>query len=146
MTADSTALEITALETELFDEMDRLESAEPVDADAAADLDVRIWVDGPGQPEGRAPAWIRDAVRAWDRALFAPNRVTGTAIRLSPRAAARLDELTCPVLAIGGTLDVTDVAATAAHLAATVPGARSVPGARARVSRGATLCRDPSHG
>jgi pimeloyl-ACP methyl ester carboxylesterase len=106
--------------------MERLESAEPVDADAVADIDVRVWVDGPGQPEDRVPAWIRDAIRGWDAPLYRPDRVEGTATRLSPLAADRLDELTCPVLAIGGSLDVSDVVATAEYLERHVPGARSV--------------------
>ena len=47
--------------------MERLEEADPPDPDAIADIDVRGWVDGPGQPADRVPAWIRDTIRAWDR-------------------------------------------------------------------------------
>ena len=56
----------TAEEESMFEEMDRLESAVPADIAAIADFNVRLWVDGPGQPEGRAPAAVREAVRAID--------------------------------------------------------------------------------
>ena len=84
------------------------------------------WVDGPGQPPDRVPAWIRDTIRAWDRVLNRPDRVTGRQVRLDPPAAARLAELRCPVLAVAGSLDFTEVAATARHLAAEAPDARAV--------------------
>lgn len=116
----------TDLEMDLFEEMDRLESADPVDAGAVADIDVRVWVDGPGQPEGRAPAWIRDAIRSWDTPLYGPGRVVGTEDRLSPPAADRLAELTCPVLAVAGGLDPSESVAMAEFLAANAPDARSV--------------------
>lgn len=45
---------------------------------------------------------------------------------LDPPAAQRLDELRCPVLAIAGALDVSDVAETAQHLASHAPDARAV--------------------
>ncbi len=113
-------------EIALFDEMERLESADPIDPDAVADIDVRVWVDGPGQPEGRAPSWIREAVRAWDRPLYVADHVGGRPVRLTPPADARLGDLRCPVLAIAGALDFTDVAVTARRLAAGAPDARAV--------------------
>jgi 3-oxoadipate enol-lactonase len=113
-------------EEAMWEEMERLEGADPVDADAVADMDVRVWVDGPGQPEDRVPSWIREAVRAWDRPLYLPGRVTGTNRRMDPPADARLAELRCPVLAVAGELDVSDVAATARHLEAEAPNARAV--------------------
>jgi pimeloyl-ACP methyl ester carboxylesterase len=116
----------TAEETALFEEMERLEEAEPKDAEAIIALDTRVWVDGPGQPAGRAPAWIADQVRAANLVLSEPEHVFGRPIGLDPPAAARLGELRCPVLAIAGSLDVSDVAATARHLEAHVPAARAV--------------------
>lgn len=113
-------------EAAYFEQMDRLEEADPPDPDAIADIDVRGWVDGPGQPADRVPAWIRDTVRAWDRELNRPDRVTGRQVRLDPPAAARLAELGCPVLAVAGALDFSEVAATARHLAAEAPDARAV--------------------
>jgi pimeloyl-ACP methyl ester carboxylesterase len=116
----------TAAEQALFAEMERLEGAEPKDAEAIIALDTRVWVDGPGQPAGRAPAWIGDQVRATNLLLAKPGHVFGRPIVLDPPAAARLSGLACPVLAIAGALDVSDVAATARHLEAQVPGARAV--------------------
>jgi 3-oxoadipate enol-lactonase len=113
-------------EAELFAEMERLEETDPPDADAIADIDVRGWVDGPGQGPDRVPAWIRDTIRAWDRELNRADRVTGQQVRLDPPAADRLAELTCPVLAIAGSLDFSEVSATARHLAANAPQARAV--------------------
>ena len=116
----------TPEETALFEQMEALESADPPDPDAIADFDVKVWVDGPGQPEGRAPQWIRDAVRDWDRAINQPRHEMGRRARLDPPAADRLAELTCPVLAVAGTLDFSEVAATARHLELNAPAARAL--------------------
>lgn len=118
--------EDTAEEAALFAAMERLESADRPDPDAIAEIDVRAWVDGPGQPEGRAPQWIRDAVRAWDRAINQPGHVMGRRQQLDPPAAARLDDLRCPVLAVAGTLDFSYVVETARHLELNAPNARAV--------------------
>jgi 3-oxoadipate enol-lactonase len=115
----------TPEEAGLFEEMERLEEAQPKDAEAIIALDTRVWVDGPGQPAGRAPAWIADQVRETNRLLAEPGHVFGRPIVLDPPAAARLDELRCPVLAVAGALDVSDVAETAHHLAAHAPNARA---------------------
>ena len=116
----------TPAEEAMFEEMDRLESADPPDPDAIADLDVRAWVDGPGQSAERVPMAIREAVRAMDRQQYLPDWVTGRPIALEPRAAERLAELRCPILAIAGGLDFSDVAQTAEHLAAHAPDARAI--------------------
>lgn len=113
-------------EQKVFAEMERLEGADPPDPDAIADLDVRAWVDGPGQPEGRAPQWIREAVRQWDRAINQPRHVMGERQRLDPPAAERLEQLTCPVLAVAGGLDFGYVVDTARHLEAHAPNARAI--------------------
>ncbi len=116
----------TAAELALFDEGDALESADPIDADAVADFDVRVWVDGHGRPGGQGPAWIRDAVRAWDRPQYLPGVVGGEPIPLRPAADARLADLGCPVLAIAGGLDFSEVVATARHLEEAAPVARAL--------------------
>jgi 3-oxoadipate enol-lactonase len=113
-------------EIALLDEMERLEEAEPKDADAIGEINVRIWVDGPGQPTGRAPAWIAAEVRETARALSAPGHVFGRPIALDPPAAARPADLRCPVLAVAGALDISDVAETARHLQEHARDARSV--------------------
>jgi 3-oxoadipate enol-lactonase len=117
---------ITPLEEELFAEMEALENVDPPDPAAIADIDVRLWVDGPGQPPDRVPATIRELVREMDMASFEPGHDTGSPDRLDPPAADRLGELRCPVLAIAGELDASEVMATARHLEANAPDARAV--------------------
>ncbi|MBA2756506.1 MAG: alpha/beta hydrolase [Chloroflexi bacterium] len=116
---------------ELFEHGDALESAylkAPSEAAAAAlvDFEVDVWVNGPGQPTDRVPASIRDAVRAMDAVHYTPGRAHGRPVPLLPRANDRLAELRCPVLAVGGALDLSDVTQAALHLEAKVPGARAV--------------------
>ena len=94
------------------------------DPDLAADLDVRIWVDGMGQPTSRVPASIRDAVRAMDRELLEPGREFGMHTRLEPRANDRLAEVAVPVLAIAGGLDTSGTRAAARRLADGAPNVR----------------------
>jgi pimeloyl-ACP methyl ester carboxylesterase len=118
--------EVTPEEQALFDEGDALESAADPDVAAIADLDVRVWVDGPGQSETRVPSRIRELVREMDAATYAPGSVGGRPIPLDPPAATRLSHLRCPVLAIAGALDMSDVALTARHLEAAAPDARAV--------------------
>ncbi len=96
------------------------------DADAEAAWDVRIWVDGLGQPESRVPAEIRDAVFRVDRELVAPGRVFGRYRRLSPPANERLGEVRIPTLVVIGGLDTPSTRAAARRLAEGVPGARLV--------------------
>ena len=116
--------EATPAEAALFEEMDRLEA--DADPETVADLHVRLWVDGIGQPTDRVPSGIRDAVREMDRRVADRGRVHGRPIRLLPPAAERLDALTMPVLAIAGALDVSDVWATAQHVERTCRDARAV--------------------
>jgi pimeloyl-ACP methyl ester carboxylesterase len=118
--------EDTPEELKIFAEMERLESADPPDPDAIAELDVSAWVDGPGQPAGRAPAWVRDAVRTWDRAINQPRHVMGQRQQLDPPAVQRLEHLTCPVFAVAGTLDFGYVVDTARYLERHAPNARAV--------------------
>ena len=116
--------EPTALEAQLYEQMDRLEANGNAEAIAAFDAD--LWVNGPGQPSDRVPAHIRDLVRQLDFDNLHPPRDSGQPIRLEPTAAGRLDELTAPVLAIAGDLDVSDAWLTAQYLAANAPNARAV--------------------
>lgn len=116
--------EPTGLEAELFAEAERLEEAGD-DPDAIADLDVRLWLDGPGQPTDRLPAELRDAARAMDRAIADPARVRGRAIPLEPPAIERLESVSVPVLAVVGGLDAEESAAAAAVLVERVPSARA---------------------
>jgi pimeloyl-ACP methyl ester carboxylesterase len=118
--------EPTPEEIAVFEEGEALESAEEIDVDALVDLETRVWFDGIGQPETRVSAPIRERFRAMDAAIYAPARVTGRPIRLEPPAGARLTDLRCPVLAIAGAFDVSDVAQAARHLEANASDARAL--------------------
>ncbi len=87
--------------------------AEAEDWAAQADLAVTIWVDGIGQPAGRAPEAARELV--WRMCFETHDRAKGSGrpIALEPPAAARLDEVHAPTLAITGGLDTRAVGAMA---------------------------------
>ncbi len=115
----------TPQERAIFVEGERVESASPRDPDAIADLLVRLWVDGPGQPATRVPAEIRETVRALARPLFEPGHVAGRGIPMTPPANDRLAELRCPVLAVAGALDLSLFAAALKRLETAAPNART---------------------
>ena len=119
-------LPVTAEEDAVFAEMDRLEKADPQDVDAIAELDVRLWVDGPGQPADRVDTTVRDYVREVDHALYEPGRVRGRWRSPAIDAASRLGELAVPVVAVAGELDVSDVVPTARFIAEHAPRGRAV--------------------
>jgi pimeloyl-ACP methyl ester carboxylesterase len=114
----------TPEEIAIFDEMERLENADPIDPSAVADIDIRAWVDGPGQPGNRVAAAIRDLVHEMD--LLDPSRPQGKPRRLAPPASERLSELRCPILAVAGELDMSEVVVTARHLEANAPNAHAL--------------------
>ena len=90
------------------------------------ELEVRMWVDGPGQPEGRAAASVRQRVLRMNyQDLTHPDERT-TVQELEPPAAGRLDEIHVPTLVIVGDLDTTRILASAEALAQGIPGARKV--------------------
>ena len=116
----------TVLEEAMFEELDRLEAADPPDLEAIAALDVAMWVDGPGQPPTRVDPAIRDYVREIDLALYDPARVAGRWTAPERPASERLDELAVPVVGVVGLLDVTDFVQTAEHLERHAPDAVAV--------------------
>lgn len=69
--------EPTAEEMALFEEDERLQDAEPRDVDAIVDLDVRLWLDGPGQQPDRVDAPTRAFFRSMDEAIYVPGRQHG---------------------------------------------------------------------
>jgi 3-oxoadipate enol-lactonase len=118
--------ELTEKEQAVFEEGERLEAAGKLDVEAMIELEVRVWVDGPGQPPNRVDPAIREAVRTMDRPLYAPGRVKGRPIPLDPPTDDRLGELRCPVLALAGGLDVSVMTQIARRLEAAAPNARAV--------------------
>ena len=97
---------------------------------ALADFMVEIWIDGIGQPAGRAPAEARDLVRAMCLETYLQEKPYGDSMVLDPPAVGRLAEVRVPLLAIVGELDIAATAVTAALLVDGVAFARrlDVPG------------------
>ena len=99
---------------------------EAKDWSALADHDVRLWVDGFGQPEGRAAAPVRDLVRRMAYETYVQEKAEGEPIPLEPPAIDRLESLSVPLLAIVGLLDVPGTAAQADVLEQRVPDVRRI--------------------
>lgn len=113
-------------EIALWEAMEAAEAAG--DHERVAALDVRLWVDGPLQPEGRADAAVRQQVYAMALNNYrAHAHLFGEGLApqpLDPPAHGRLGELRAPVLAIVGELDASATAAAAEVLAAGAPACR----------------------
>jgi 3-oxoadipate enol-lactonase len=100
--------------TALFDRQEPLFEAK--DWEALADLDVQIWIDGVGQPAGRAAEPVRTLVRQMCLETYTKELEEGQPIVLDPPALGRLGELRVPVLAIVGLLDLPATSTTASML------------------------------
>jgi len=96
------------------------------DVEALVEVDLRTWVDGPGQPPDRVPEPIRESVRVMDGPLCDPKRVFGRPSQLDPPANERLGELKLPVLVVVGALDTSGTRASARRLAEATGRARLV--------------------
>jgi pimeloyl-ACP methyl ester carboxylesterase len=107
-------------------EAEMVAAQEAGDADAEAWVDVRLWVDGIGQPATRVPAALRQAVFEADRVLVRADHVFGRRIPLDPPADARLADVATPTLVVLGGLDIPSAHASAARLAGAIRGARLV--------------------
>jgi pimeloyl-ACP methyl ester carboxylesterase len=95
------------------------------DYERVAALDVRVWVDGPLQPEGRAAAHVRQKVYAMALNNYTTAMVEGLEPQpLDPPAMGRLGTVQTPVLAIVGDLDPSETAAAAEVLANAVADCR----------------------
>lgn len=121
-------IEETPEETAAGERMEDLWAAR--DWGALADLEVSVWVDGVGQPAGRAPAPVRELVRRMCLETYLQEKPEGRPIALDPPAAGRLGELRVPMQVIIGELDTQGARLTAELLANRVAGARriDVPG------------------
>ena len=96
--------ESTPEEQAAFERGEALEEAKDWAAHGRASTS-RIWVDGFGQPEGRAPAAAREAVRRMTYETYVQEKPYGDTVVLDPPAVGRLGELRVPVLVIVGLLD-----------------------------------------
>jgi pimeloyl-ACP methyl ester carboxylesterase len=102
------------------------------DLAAAAELNVRMWVDGPRRTPEQVEHSVRERVREMQHHAFTvpvPEGVEG--IELEPPAIERLGEVRVPTLVAVGDHDIEEKLAIADRLAAEISGARKVvfPGA-----------------
>jgi 3-oxoadipate enol-lactonase len=114
------------VETEAFTAMD--EAYERGDDARLVELELQVWVDGPGQPAGRAPQAVRERVQAMEERNVALSRrgAEPQPQPLAPPAVGRLAEIRVPALVVYGDLDTTAILAIAERLATGIPGARRV--------------------
>ncbi len=101
-----------------------MEAEEKRDFERMADLDVQLWVDGPGHAAGRADQRVRERVRQMCLNNYTNHAVEGQPRQLEPPAAGRLSEIHAPTLVIVGDLDTSDTQIMADQLAQDIPGAK----------------------
>lgn len=111
-------------ETLMFQEMDAAWEAK--DFARLADLEVHLWVDGPGQPTDRVPSTIRERVREMILNNYRTHTVEGKPQPLTPPAAGRLAEIRVPMLTVTGDLDTSHIRAAADFMEQHVRGAKNV--------------------
>jgi pimeloyl-ACP methyl ester carboxylesterase len=93
---------------------------------AGSIVDLQLWVDGVGQPAGRAPAAMRAFVRRMMIDTWIREPAYGQPVVLDPPAAGRLGSIRCPTLAIVGELDPSGTGQAADALVAGVHGSRRI--------------------
>jgi 3-oxoadipate enol-lactonase len=106
------------------------------DYDAAADASLRMWLDRPGRSPGDVDPEVRDLVRVMTLRSYEMQEGAWEAGAqeedvLDPPVAARLGEIRCPTLVLVGDQDIPEMQAIAAHVGASVDGARLATIARA---------------
>jgi 3-oxoadipate enol-lactonase len=104
------------------------------DLDAATELNLRMWVDGPGRGAGDVDPAVRAAVGGMQRRaleLQAPSWERLEEELLVPDVAELLGDVAVPTLVLVGAEDVGDFRVLAARMAHEIPGAElaTIPGA-----------------
>jgi len=94
------------------------------DFDQAAELAVRLWIDGPQRTPDQVDARIRERGREMARTAL-PNAFV-TEEPLQPPAIERLHEIAIPTLVVVGDLDDASIAAIGDLLTTRIAGARQV--------------------
>ena len=97
------------------------------DIDAAVELNLRMWVDGPSRTAADVDSEVRAYVgemqrRAFEVGLAVPDAGPGESF--DPPASSRLREVACPTLVLVGDLDQPDILRVAHQLASGIPGAQ----------------------
>jgi 3-oxoadipate enol-lactonase len=102
--------------------------AEGGDIAQAIELELRLWVDGPGRSAEQVEPTMREQVRQMNVHNFtrAPEQKLGQPQSLEPPALSRLGEIDVPTLVLVGDQDVPDTLASADLLARGIPGAQKV--------------------
>jgi pimeloyl-ACP methyl ester carboxylesterase len=103
------------------------------DVDAAVELNLRTWVDGPERAPSEVDHAVRERVREMQRrafdidlAAYEQDPPPGPEDPLDPPATARLAELSAPTLVLVGEKDQPDILRIADVLADGIPTARKV--------------------
>jgi pimeloyl-ACP methyl ester carboxylesterase len=121
-------LDVDVDEGELFEyavEEERL--IEAGELDAAVDLNLRFWVDGPRREEGASGEGTRALVRAMLRRAFeTQHAVDADEIPLEPRLAERLGEIGVPALVVVGREDASEMQEISRRIARELPRAEFV--------------------
>lgn len=94
------------------------------DLDAATELNVRLWVDGPQRTPEQVDAVIRDRIRAMQLQAFQiPIPADAEENQLEPPAIERLGQVQAPSLIIAGALDLEEKVELAEQVARAIPNA-----------------------
>jgi 3-oxoadipate enol-lactonase len=104
-------------------EEDRL--FEAGDLQAATELNMRMWLDGPHRSPDQVDPQVREMVAAMQLQAFQmPEPENAAVIELDPPAINRLNEVRVPTLIIAGLLDVAAIVSHAKMLAQAITGAQ----------------------
>lgn len=93
--------------------------------EAATELNLKMWVDGPYRTPEQSPAEVRARVGAMQLHAFQLPTPPNVALKkVEPPALHRLHEIKVPTLVLVGALDVPEFVTLAEQLGAGIPGAR----------------------
>jgi len=92
--------------------------------DELVDAETRIWVDGLGQPPDRVDPDVRRRMIEWNMENYQAGQSATKPQPLDPPAVGRLGELSVPLLAVWGSLDVASTLDAGELLVRSVAGAR----------------------
>jgi pimeloyl-ACP methyl ester carboxylesterase len=94
------------------------------DLDAAAEANVRMWIDGPRRTPDEVDPEVRKLVHEMVLRSYELDDEDAAEIELDPPVKDRLDEIRCPTLLVVGSEDVADMHAIVEHLSTRIAGAR----------------------
>ncbi len=100
------------------------EMLERGDLDAATELNLKMWADGPQRDAGEVSAKVREQVREMQKKIFSQSEVEDVEEQeISPAAISRLHRIEAPTLFISGELDVGEFQAISQLLGKKIPNA-----------------------